>query len=106
MVMLYINVRSETYISMQANILHSQTLSTPGMGKQILCPKAYRLKGQNNFFWKWSCCISKKKRFFFKPTNFVSNKFNITHTPYFLGWIKRSDIEIVQISIFLLNKAC
>ena len=29
--------------------------------------------------------------------------FDIMHTPDLLGWVKRSDIEIVQISIFWLN---
>ena len=27
-------------------------------------------------------------------------KFDLMHTPDLLGWVKRSDIEIVQISIF------
>ena len=30
-------------------------------------------------------------------------KFNLMHTPDILGWVKSSDIEIVQISIFFIE---
>ena len=32
--------------------------------------------------------------------HYASKMFDLMHTPDLLGWVKRSDIEIVQISIF------
>ena len=34
---------------------------------------------------------------------YMDGKFDLMHIPDFLGLVKRSDIEIVQISIFSLN---
>ena len=55
-------------------------------------------KGQN-FFWKWSCCISNKKE---RSVDQHARKTLTLHTPLTSvdGLI---DIEIVQTSIFLLN---
>ena len=49
--------------------------------------------GQNIFFRRRLCCIS----------HYAIKMFDLMHTPDILGWVKRSDIEIVQINIIWLN---
>ena len=77
--------------------------------RQLFCPFIQPrplggIKYQNTFFWRWSCCISilKKER---SVEHYASTKFDLVHTPDLLGWVKRSDIETVQISIFWLTLA-
>ena len=55
-------------------------------------------KGHNIFFW-WSCCISNYNERGLE--HYASKMFDLMLTPDVLGWVKRSDIEIMQ--IFWLN---
>ena len=41
----------------------------------------------------------KVKQFLWCTSHYAIKMFDIMHTPCLLGWVKRSDIEIVQISI-------
>ena len=54
-------------------------------------------KGQSIFFLKMVMLHIKLKG---KKCRIASKMFELIHTPGLLGWIKRSDIKIVQISIF------
>ena len=51
-----------------------------------------RSKGRNNFFLK----VMYKER----SLEHACKMFDLMHTSDLLDWVKRSDIEIVQISIF------
>ena len=61
--------------------------------KQIFCP----------FIHPWppdGVKRSKQVMMHIKLKNIKLSKFDLMHTPDIFGWVKRSDIEIVQISIF------
>ena len=72
---------------MQATILPLQTPLTPGWGqkveKKILC---------------WISNLRERN-----VEQNASKKLDLAHTPDLWSWVERSDIEIVQRSIFLFN---
>ena len=70
---------------MKANILSLHIPSIRGVGS----------KGQIFFFLKVVLSHIKGK--------LASKNFGLTHIPDVWGWVERSDIEIVQINIFLIE---
>ena len=66
--------------------------------KQIVCP----------FIHPWPSDGVIKSKHFFSEVGHVAYgktcrtlcKFDLMHTPDIFGWVKRSDIEILQISIY------
>ena len=66
--------------------------------KQIFCPIIHQLclKGQNNFFSEEGHVAYQKER---SEEHYASKMLDLMHTPDLFGWVKSSDIEIVQTSI-------
>ena len=90
--MLHIELsRNEAENTLQANILPFYTPMTPRWVK----------RSKHFIFFKYMYVMSHIK--LKGKTCRTLYKFDLMHTPEIIGWVKRSDIEIVQKSIFGLN---